>query len=362
MKKIVLLFTCMFSIVLAFAQTNFQNLFLDKALEKAKADGKYVFVDCYTSWCGPCKVMAEKVLPLKEVGEYMNSHFVCIKIDMEKGEGPKLAQRYSVSAFPTFLILKTDGTVMHRLVGAILDGREFIEKINVAFDENSATNLEKEYVAGNRNMDFLVKYVKSLLVLRDIDKARNVAQEIIVSLDDEEKCSEPYWFIYEDMNLSPVGSGNMNYLLKHVEQFRHNVGVEKVDKKVASLFETQLEDIIRGRNKNIREEDLNAAKAMLDTYKLSGQDYLYDYIDLIKALSARDTDKVLAACKAVFPKLADEKIAYLYFMPITSLKDNWSKEQVKELITLTNQLIERAEMSQLKISLGSFKTGVLEKM
>ena len=51
---------------------------LEKALEQAKVENKYVFVDCYTSWCGPCKMMAEKILPLKEVGEYMNGKFVCV--------------------------------------------------------------------------------------------------------------------------------------------------------------------------------------------------------------------------------------------------------------------------------------------
>ena len=69
MKKFVSLFTGMLMIVSVFAQTNFQELTLEKALEKAKSEHKKVFVDCYTSWCGPCKMMAEKVLPLKEVGE-----------------------------------------------------------------------------------------------------------------------------------------------------------------------------------------------------------------------------------------------------------------------------------------------------
>ena len=38
-------------------------------------------------------------------------------------------------------------------------------------------------------------------------------------------------------------------------------------------------------------------KEMLDSYKLSGQDYLYGYIDLIKALLTQNTDDVLTACK-----------------------------------------------------------------
>lgn len=359
MKKFVLLFTCAFTIISVFAQTDFQDLSLDKALEKAKVENKLVFVDCYTSWCGPCKIMAEKVLPLKEVGEYMNSRFVCVKVDMEKGEGPKLAQRYQVSAYPTFLVLKTDGNLMLRVVGGTLDGKEFIKKVDAAFDTNSAANMDAEYMAGNRKMDFLLKYTKALVAAGEMARAKAIALDIITSLEDDQKCTEAYWFIYETPGLSPIGSGNVAYLKKHVEQFRKNVGAERVDKRLADMFALQLEGVIRGKDKNVKEENIVAFKEMLDVYKLSGQDYLYGYIDLIKALFSQNTDNVLAACKKVFPQLPDEKIAYLYFSPIMSLRDKWSKKQAQELITLTDQLIEQVQMSQLKISLGSFKTGVL---
>ena len=118
MKKFVLLFTCMFITVFVFAQTNFQELTLAKALEKAKIENKYVFVDCYTSWCGPCKMMAADILPLKEVGEYMNATFVSVKFDMEKGEGRDIQQKYKVSSYPTFLVLNVDGSLLHAVVGA----------------------------------------------------------------------------------------------------------------------------------------------------------------------------------------------------------------------------------------------------
>ena len=58
MKKFVSLFTGMLMIVSVFAQTNFQELTLEKALEKAKSEHKKVFMYCYTSWCVPCKMMA----------------------------------------------------------------------------------------------------------------------------------------------------------------------------------------------------------------------------------------------------------------------------------------------------------------
>lgn len=46
-----------------------------------------VFMDCYTSWCGPCKMMAQEVFSREDVGQFMNTRFVNVKLDMEKGEG-----------------------------------------------------------------------------------------------------------------------------------------------------------------------------------------------------------------------------------------------------------------------------------
>lgn len=354
MKKLVLLFICMFVMMSVFAQTDFQNLTLEKAFEKAKAEDKYVFVDCYTSWCGPCKMMSEKILPLKEVGEFMNERFVSVKFDMEKGEGRDIAKKFRVTSYPTFLVLKTDGSLLHRVIGGTRTGEEFIKKVEEGLNENSASNLEAQYVAGNRNMDFLMKYIEALVKARDVEKAKGIAREVLVSLDDEEKCSEPYWFIYENRELSPVGSGNMVYLLKHVEKFRQGVGVEKVDAAVAGLFETQLEDILRGRNRNATLADVEGAEKLLESYHLTGQEHLNGYIALIKAMMAENTDETLRLCQEIYPKLSDEKISYLYFNPITTLGDKWDKNQKKELVALTKQLADQVEMSQLKHSLTSF--------
>mgnify|MGYP003310629162 CR=1 FL=1 len=82
-----------------------------QAVDYAKKEGKKIFLDCYTSWCGPCKKMARDVFPQAEVGEFMNPQFVSIKIDMEKGEGPELMKKLDVTAFPTFIVFNSEGKV-----------------------------------------------------------------------------------------------------------------------------------------------------------------------------------------------------------------------------------------------------------
>ena len=66
MKRIVCLLICVCGYFQLFSQgVDFKQITLKEALEQAKAQGKMVFVDCYTTWCGPCKMMAQEVFSLK---------------------------------------------------------------------------------------------------------------------------------------------------------------------------------------------------------------------------------------------------------------------------------------------------------
>lgn len=95
---IVLMVNCT---VLSFAQgIEFFHGTWEEVKAKAKEADKLVFVDAYTTWCGPCKRMAANIFPLPEVGEFYNANFINYKLDMEKGEGPDFARKYGVRAIP----------------------------------------------------------------------------------------------------------------------------------------------------------------------------------------------------------------------------------------------------------------------
>ena len=100
-------------------------------LAKAKAEGKMVFLDCYTTWCGPCRVMSNTIFTKNEVGEYFNKHFVSYKLDMERGEGPALGKKYGVKAFPTMIFMDAEGNVRHTIVGS-KSANELIEEAKTA--------------------------------------------------------------------------------------------------------------------------------------------------------------------------------------------------------------------------------------
>ncbi|MBD2751370.1 thioredoxin family protein [Spirosoma validum] len=87
-------------------------------LKKAKAEKKIIFLDAYASWCGPCKMLQKQVFTQKEVGDFYNSKFINVKMDMEKGEGPALSQVYPLEAYPTLLFIDGNGRVLKKFIGA----------------------------------------------------------------------------------------------------------------------------------------------------------------------------------------------------------------------------------------------------
>ncbi len=106
----------------------FETSSFNEALSKAKREGKLLFLDCYTTWCGPCKMMTRDIFPQPEVGRVFNERFVSIKIDMEKGEGIELAKRYEVKAYPTMLLIDGEGKVVKTILGA-LQAPQLIEAV-----------------------------------------------------------------------------------------------------------------------------------------------------------------------------------------------------------------------------------------
>jgi len=97
-----------------------------QALDLAKKEKKIIFLDAYASWCGPCKKMKRTTFADKGVADYYNKNFINVAIDMEKGEGPALAVKYAVEAYPTLLFIKPDGTVFAKTMG-FHEAKDFLE-------------------------------------------------------------------------------------------------------------------------------------------------------------------------------------------------------------------------------------------
>jgi thiol-disulfide isomerase/thioredoxin len=121
------------------------NLTWNDILQKAKNEHKYVFVDCYASWCGPCKVMDRDVYTNDSLGEWMNRQFLSIKVQLDSTShdnsevqqwyavAHQLEWDYKIRAYPSFLFFSPDGQVVDKKVGG-RDVKGFMEIARAAMD------------------------------------------------------------------------------------------------------------------------------------------------------------------------------------------------------------------------------------
>lgn len=190
------------SLMPAAAQTDFRHITFDEAIEAAKSEGKLVFIDFYTEWCGPCKRMAKDVFPTRKVGDYMNANFVSIKIDAEKGEGPALADKYEVKAFPTFIVLGTDRNVTGSFAG-YKEANEFIAKVETCRNpELSPERVTARYQAGERTPEVVNAYAVNAAdsnpnYIAGREEANAIVNEYYASLTDEQRLLPANHFIFE---------------------------------------------------------------------------------------------------------------------------------------------------------------------
>jgi len=170
----------------------FEENGLAKNLAKAKKENKLIFLDAYTSWCAPCKLMAKNIFPLSSVGEYYNTNFINLKIDMEKGEGLQIAKKYGIRSFPTYLFFNSDGEIVHRY-GSSLSEQEFLQLGKDAKDPaKQFPLLKKKFENGEKDSEFLKTAILAFLRSGDSELAEKALDEYLKQKND---------FTKEDLNL-----------------------------------------------------------------------------------------------------------------------------------------------------------------
>ncbi|MEN2992202.1 MAG: thioredoxin family protein [Bacteroidia bacterium] len=99
---------------IAFFQGDWEAL-----LEEAKKQHRPVFVDFYTTWCGPCKMLERYTFSDASVAAYVQANYLAYRVDCERGKGPMLANAFHVRAYPTIVFLSPEGKEMGRQVGFV---------------------------------------------------------------------------------------------------------------------------------------------------------------------------------------------------------------------------------------------------
>lgn len=134
----------------------------DTIKSKAKAANKLIFVDAYTTWCGPCKLMDKYTFTDEKLADFHDTNFISYKIDAEKGDGPAFAKQYKITSYPNLLFIDGDGRLVIRKSGA-LDTDGMLELGNKALSTHKeAAMMVSKYNKGNRTPEFILKYLTFL--------------------------------------------------------------------------------------------------------------------------------------------------------------------------------------------------------
>jgi len=179
-------------------------------ITKAKAENKYIFIDCYTTWCGPCKEMEKSVYPLEKVGKYFNDKFISVKAQMDSSKKDNdavkrsyadahyLQERYKVDAFPTFLFFTPDGKILYRSIGAKAPDEFLALASDVLNPERDYYKFLEHFKQGKKKLSEMSYLAHTGLLLGDTATSQQVAEEYIILLKNEAMLTkENIEFLYE---------------------------------------------------------------------------------------------------------------------------------------------------------------------
>jgi len=105
------------------------DLSWDEVKALAKQKGNNIFLDCYATWCGPCKMMDKQVYSNDSIASYLNENFVSIRLQMDSTSQDnemvkkwfalayQVKNKYGITELPTLLFLSPNDTLLDKRIG-----------------------------------------------------------------------------------------------------------------------------------------------------------------------------------------------------------------------------------------------------
>lgn len=270
------------------AQTNFRSIDFNEAVKQSQAENKLVFIDFYTDWCGPCRKMSKEVFPQKQVGDYFNSQFVCIKLNAEK-EGKELAQQFEVKAYPTFVIADQQGKAKVTITGAF-PADAFVAKVkNELNPEMTPERMKQRYDSGERTPELVDAYAMSFMEQKKLDEGYKIIDDYFNSLTDKQKLSADNLFVFTRYTFD-VSDPKCQFWTKNVEKAdskTKEAALAHLQKLYHSATSTYLSGYIFAENK-FNEADYQQLKQDIYSLKLDQKYPFAPVFELIECYAKGD--------------------------------------------------------------------------
>ncbi|MBL4586064.1 MAG: thioredoxin family protein [Flavobacteriales bacterium] len=258
MKRIVAI-----SLLLAFsiatqAQTKFFEGTYKEAFAEAQKQNKYLFIDCYTDWCGWCKVADKKTFPAQVVADVLNQNFISVQVDMERGTGVALGMKYRVMGYPAYLMFTPDGNLAHSMSGYMENPADFATEVKKALDESNRS----AYPSKLTNAVSFPKFYEASFTNKDSEqKRKNPKKEEVTAWLKNQKdlTSEAAWSVIYKF---PLDEEFTQKFLDTRADYAELYGQGEVDGKVSGLAQQKLRTAMKSKD----EADLKLALDFVDAY------------------------------------------------------------------------------------------------
>jgi thiol-disulfide isomerase/thioredoxin/tetratricopeptide (TPR) repeat protein len=273
-------------------------------LAKAKMENKLIFVDVYTTWCGPCKAMDKNVFPLKDVGAFYNAQFINVKIDAEKGEGIDIANKYNVRSFPTYLFIDGNGKLVHK-DGNSMSADKFIVIGKTALDpKGQFAASQKQFAQGGNSQEWLVKFS---MKCREVGESR-LAEDVAYSfIQGEKDKSSKDICDYACLFVQSTNSDLFKFIAQNRADFDKHMGA----KFMTNLIEKTIYfEVIRlSFNQGNKKFDVEKAVKHLKTLNLTEEaiQKIMDMLIIQEHTNNRDVNNFIKTTVAYYEKYSHDE-------------------------------------------------------
>lgn len=218
---------------------DFMHTGFSEALSKAKQKDKPVLVDVYATWCGPCKRLDKIVFSDEEAGNFINSQFVSLKVDGEKGEGPELLKEFNIPGYPTILLIDQNGEEIDRLVGFDGNKDEWMQTLkNYLQGKNTLQDYLTRLETENDNTELQYNIAEKYLYREEEEKALKHYQKV-VELDPEDKMGHTDESQYQIASLKMRINDDPKPLKEFIKNSTDEEYVEAAYRSLARYYRTQ---------------------------------------------------------------------------------------------------------------------------